>query len=306
MKGHFMEFLNLLAQYRTPLGDAFFQAITLLAQETFVVVVICWLFWCSNKKLAYCLGFTYFSSGLLVQGLKITFRVPRPWLLDPNFQPVASAVPGATGYSFPSGHTQSITALLGTLGFYTKKKPLRFLCFLFVFLVGFSRMYLGCHTPQDVLVSFGVSIVCVFLCYHFLYKKEYFKNSESLVSVFMGIVCVVLLGYTLFLYKSGAIEFHYAQDCIKACGAGAAFSLGYYLTETYIPFTPPDSFQGQALRFIIGIAVTLLLQAGLKPIIGQSLAASFIRYFLVVFWIITVYPYVFYKKGKNISGTQNK
>lgn len=301
-----MEFLNLLAQYRTPLGDAFFQAITLLAQETFVVVVICWLFWCSNKKLAYCLGFTYFSSGLLVQGLKITFRVPRPWLLDPNFQPVASAIPGATGYSFPSGHTQSITALLGTLGFYTKKKPLRFLCFLFVFLVGFSRMYLGCHTPQDVLVSFGVSIVCVFLCYHFLYKKEYFKNSESLVSVFMGIVCVVLLGYTLFLYKSGAIEFHYAQDCIKACGAGAAFSLGYYLTETYIPFTPPDSFQGQALRFIIGIAVTLLLQAGLKPIIGQSLAASFIRYFLVVFWIITVYPYVFYKKGKKISGTQNK
>lgn len=301
-----MEFLNLLAQYRTPLGDAFFQAITLLAQETFVVVVICWLFWCSNKKLAYCLGFTYFSSGLLVQGLKITFRVPRPWLLDPNFQPVASAVPGATGYSFPSGHTQSITALLGTLGFYTKKKPLRFLCFLFVFLVGFSRMYLGCHTPQDVLVSFGVSIVCVFLCYHFLYKKEYFKNRESLVSVFMGIVCVVLLGYTLFLYKSGAIEFHYAQDCIKACGAGAAFSLGYHLTETYIPFTPPDSFQGQALRFIIGIAVTLLLQAGLKPIIGQSLAASFIRYFLVVFWIITVYPYVFYKKGKKISGTQNK
>nr|WP_297883538.1 phosphatase PAP2 family protein [uncultured Blautia sp.] len=301
-----MEFLNLLAQYRTPLGDAFFQAVTLLAQETFVVVVICWLFWCSNKKLAYCLGFTYFSSGLLVQGLKITFRVPRPWLLDPNFQPVASAVPGATGYSFPSGHTQSITALLGTLGFYTKKKPLRFLCFLFVFLVGFSRMYLGCHTPQDVLVSFGVSIVCVFLCYHFLYKKEYFKNRESLVSVFMGIVCVVLLGYTLFLYKSGAIEFHYAQDCIKACGAGAAFSLGYYLTETYIPFTPPDSFQGQALRFIIGIAVTLLLQAGLKPIIGQSLAASFIRYFLVVFWIITVYPYVFYKKGKKISGTQNK
>lgn len=301
-----MEFLNLLAQYRTPLVDAFFQAVTLLAQETFVVVVICWLFWCSNKKLAYCLGFTYFSSGLLVQGLKITFRVPRPWLLDPNFQPVASAVPGATGYSFPSGHTQSITALLGTLGFYTKKKPLRFLCFLFVFLVGFSRMYLGCHTPQDVLVSFGVSIVCVFLCYHFLYKKEYFKNRESLVSVFMGIVCVVLLGYTLFLYKSGAIEFHYAQDCIKACGAGAAFSLGYYLTETYIPFTPPDSFQGQALRFIIGIAVTLLLQAGLKPIIGQSLAASFIRYFLVVFWIITVYPYVFYKKGKKISGTQNK
>ena len=45
-----MDFLNLLSQYRTPAGDVFFQGITLLAQETFVVVVICWLFWCSNKK----------------------------------------------------------------------------------------------------------------------------------------------------------------------------------------------------------------------------------------------------------------
>ena len=127
-----MEFLNFLAQYRTPAADAIFQAITLLAQETFVVVVICWLFWCSQKKLAYCLGFSYFTSGLLVQGLKITFRVPRPWILDPSFQPVASAVPGATGYSFPSGHTQSITALLGTLGFYFKKEPLQILVLLFV------------------------------------------------------------------------------------------------------------------------------------------------------------------------------
>ena len=71
-----MDFLNLLSQYRTPAGDVFFQGITLLAQETFVVVVICWLFWCSNKKLAYCLGFTYFTSGLLVQGLKILFAFP--------------------------------------------------------------------------------------------------------------------------------------------------------------------------------------------------------------------------------------
>lgn len=178
-----MDFLNLLSQYRTPAFDIFFQGITLLAQETFVVVVICWLFWCSNKKLAYCLGFTYFTSGLLVQGLKITFRVPRPWLLDPAFEPVASAVPGATGYSFPSGHTQSITALFGTLGLYSRKKLQRFLCALFILLVGFSRMYLGCHTPQDVIVSFLVTFLCVILCYSFLYKREFAVGKELFISV---------------------------------------------------------------------------------------------------------------------------
>ena len=116
-----MEFLNLLAQYRTPLGDAFFQAITLLAQETFVVVVICWLFWCSNKKLAYCLGFTYFSSGLLVQGLKITFRVPRPWLLDPNFQPVASAVPAPQAILFQADILKASQPFLELWAFIQKR-----------------------------------------------------------------------------------------------------------------------------------------------------------------------------------------
>lgn len=291
-----MDFLNLLSQYRTPAGDVFFQGITLLAQETFVVVVICWLFWCSNKKLAYCLGFTYFTSGLLVQGLKITFRVPRPWLLDSAFEPVASAVPGATGYSFPSGHTQSITALLGTLGLYTRKKPARFLCALFILLVGFSRMYLGCHTPQDVIVSFLVTFLCVALCYSFLYKKDFSAGKELLISLCMAAVCAALLIYTAVLYKNGTIEFHYAQDCIKACGAGFAFAVGYYITETHIAFTPPDSTQKRIIRFLVGIAVTLLIQTGLKPLIGESLPASFVRYFMVVIWVVTVYPFLFSRK----------
>lgn len=292
-----MEFLSFLAQYRTPAGDLFFQSVTLLAQETFVVALICWLFWCSDRRLAYCLGFGYFSSGLLVQGLKITFRVPRPWILDPGFQPVASAVPGATGYSFPSGHTQSITALLGTLGLYFRKRTQKLLCFIFIFLVGFSRMYLGCHTPQDVLVSFSLSLICVLLCYRFLYKENRFQGKEAMVSVFMGLICAGLLIYTLFLYSNGTIALSYAQDCVKACGAGAAFALGYYLTERRIPFSVPGTVKEKILRFAAGIGVTLFLQAGLKPILGTSLPASFFRYFLVVFWIITIYPFLLHKKS---------
>ena len=65
-----MEILHFIAQYRTPFFDTLFQAITLFAQETLVVVIICWLYWCLDKRKAYILGFTYFLSGLLVQGLK--------------------------------------------------------------------------------------------------------------------------------------------------------------------------------------------------------------------------------------------
>ena len=63
-----MEFLHFLSQFRTDGGDIFFQLITYTAQELFVVGIICWLFWCSNKRLAYTLGFSYFTSGLSPAG----------------------------------------------------------------------------------------------------------------------------------------------------------------------------------------------------------------------------------------------
>lgn len=118
----------------------------------------------------------------------------------------------------------------------------------------------------------------------------------------MAAVCLALLIYTTALYKSGTIEFHYAQDCIKACGAGFAFAVGYYITETHISFTPPDGTKKRILRFLVGMAVTLLLQVGLKPLIGESLPASFARYFIVVIWIVTIYPFLFSRRQQISCG----
>ena len=98
-----MEFLRFLSEHRTPVLDNIMQLVTYFGQEIIIIALICALYWCADKRFAYLLGFTYFTAGLCVQTLKITFRIPRPWILDPNFSAVESAVPAATGYSFPSG-----------------------------------------------------------------------------------------------------------------------------------------------------------------------------------------------------------
>lgn len=293
-----MDFLRFLAPLRSDAGVLLFQGVTYLAQELVVIAIICWLFWCSNKKLAYTLGFSYFLSGLLVQGLKITFRIPRPWVLDPDFKAVESAIPGATGYSFPSGHTQSATSLFGTLGFYFKKNAAKAVCFLLIVLVGFSRMYLGCHTPKDVLVSFVLSILCSLLCYFLLYKKESLKGHEGVASLFMAAVCMILTAYALWLYHGQVIDLSYAQDCVKASGAGLAFSIGYYVEQRHIRFSVPDSASAKIIRLVVGLVVAVVLQEGLKPLIGESLPASFVRYFLVVGWILIIYPFLFSRKSR--------
>ena len=106
-----------------------------------------------------------FVGTIVNQFLKLVFRIPRPWVKDPDFQIVESARAEATGYSFPSGHTQNVFASFGCLGRWTKRTWLRAVCALLIVVTAFSRMYLGVHTPLDVGVSFGIGLVLVFALY---------------------------------------------------------------------------------------------------------------------------------------------
>ena len=92
-----MEFLHILSRIRIPFLDGLFQLITYFGQAVPLLLLLCAIYWCVNKELAYGMGLSFFTSGLMLQTLKITFRIPRPWVLDPEFSPVESAVSGATG-----------------------------------------------------------------------------------------------------------------------------------------------------------------------------------------------------------------
>lgn len=293
-----MEILHFIAQYRTPFFDTLFQAVTLFAQETLVVVIICWLYWCLDNRKAYILGFTYFLSGLLVQGLKITFRIPRPWVLDSTFHPVSSALSGATGYSFPSGHTQSGTALFSTLGFASRKYAGKFFCFFFMILIGFSRMYLGVHTPKDVLVSMFLTLgISAFIWYK---AGPALTDTTHAKKISLGLLCICLfLGiYTFYLYTTKTADPEMAKDALKACGAGLGFAVGYYLECTHIHFSVPKERKQKIIRFLIGLLSVLILMGLFELTLKKFLIGSILSYFLLILWIVAGYPALFSRKEK--------
>lgn len=289
-----MNFLFFLSEHRCDFLTTFFSIITRFGEETIVILFLCFLFWCKNKNFAYKLCIGYLFAGLSVQGLKILFRIPRPWIINPDFKPVAAAVPKATGFSFPSGHTQNATTLFGFLGFTCKKWWGRSLCALMICLIGFSRMYLGVHTPKDVFVSFLISlgiIVCVTLFYH---PETISKRNDQILSLSLLLFSIAVLTICLILFHNNLIEDRYLLDCIKAAGAGLGFSLAYYIERNYINFlTATTYFWQQLIKFVVGISTTVLLKEGIKLIFGTGFLISGLRYFIIIFWIIAIWPWIF-------------
>ena len=160
-----MQLLYALAELRTPFLDALLGALTNCGGELVFMAAAIIVFWCVSKSCGYYMLTVGFVGTIVNQFLKLVFRIPRPWVKDPDFQIVESARAEATGYSFPSGHTQNVFASFGCLGRWTKRTWLRVVCALLIVVTAFSRMYLGVHTPLDVGVSFGIGLVLVFALY---------------------------------------------------------------------------------------------------------------------------------------------
>jgi len=158
-----MEFLYMLESIRFPILNELMLLITRLGEETAFLVAAMVVFWCVDKRKGYYVMAVGFIGTMLNQFLKLAFRVPRPWILDENFSIMEAAREAASGYSFPSGHSQSAVGTFGAIARTTENKWIRYVCIAVMVLVPFSRMYIGVHTPLDVLVGAALSLALVFL-----------------------------------------------------------------------------------------------------------------------------------------------
>jgi membrane-associated phospholipid phosphatase len=122
-----------------------------------------------------------------------------------------------TEYSSPSGHTQGASSFYSAISIYLKK-VIYFISAVIIFLVGYSRMYLGVHYPKDVIVGVILGIL-IFIFATILFNK--IKNKP-------------LLYYVVFIFGLIFLSFSNSPDYIKVLGTYFGFVNGLFIEKNML------------------------------------------------------------------------
>ena len=301
-----MDVLYFLEGIRNTVLDAFFSIITFCGDETVFMAVCMIIFWCVNKWQGYFLLLTGFTGTVINQTLKMTFKIPRPWVKDPNFTIVESAREAATGYSFPSGHTQSSVGLFGGVARTNENKAVRIICIIMCILVPVSRLYLGVHTPLDVGVSLVIALILIFAGYPLFKKAEHSPKLMYAILVFMTLMVTGAMLYFIFGNHEANENLHSAiKNSATLLGCILGLIVVYTVDSKAIKFETKAVWWAQIIKALGGIALVLCVKEGLRTpfelIFVNEFLARGARYFIVVIaggiiWPLT-FPF-FSKLGK--------
>ena len=295
-----MKVLYALESIRTPWLDTVMAAITHLGEETVFMVAALFVFWCVSKRHGYYLLAIGFAGTVLNQFLKLLFRIPRPWVLDSDFTIVESARAQATGYSFPSGHSQNAIGTFGGIARFARRKWVRAAAIVAAVLVPLSRMYLGVHTPLDVGVAAVIAVVLVFALYPLMERSD---SRHGVMGAVLAVMLALAVGYLLFvsLYPfpadvDAANLASGVENAWKLLGATVGMLVGWWLDVRFIHFDTRAVWYVQLIKLVGGLALLLGIRAALKAPLAAALGAGAggaVRYGVMVLFAAAVWPMVF-------------
>ncbi|MBR1444703.1 MAG: phosphatase PAP2 family protein, partial [Firmicutes bacterium] len=290
----------------------YFNAISKIAVDIMPILPYL-IFWAVSKKWGYrFLGALW--GGEIINGiLKLTVCAYRPWIRDARIEPAGDSKVAATGYSFPSGHTMCATATYGTTAVwqYKKRNWLAVLSVILILLTGFSRNFLGVHTPQDVIVGFIETSFIIFMV-GFIRKK--ISGNEKLADILTlcGVLAVIA---TLIYIQVKSYPMDYADgvllvdpqvmmnDTFKGAGGFLGLMIGSYIERHYVKYDVPENFKHLPLFACVGTTLiyiwnTWFYGITLKVWFGAHWG-GFMSGFLIVVFAVVLYPLLIMKSARN-------
>jgi len=277
-----VEVIKFIQSFSNSFLDVFFEFLTLFGEETILVLLAAFIFLSVDKNKGYKLIFTIASGTCFNALIKNIVKFERPIGIEGI---VSNRVETATGYSFPSGHTQATSTFWTSLSIIVKNKSLYVFSAILITLVAISRLYLGVHWPTDVIFGalFGVLwAIIIGKVFDYIQKN---KNYKLLIgSSLVFVILTILLG---------------DNDFYKSAGLLLGLSIGYVIEDKYVNLSIDMTKRNKSITYVVLIVGLLIIKSGLKLIFPQTLIFSMIRYFLVGFWAFGITPVIAIKLKKD-------
>lgn len=171
---------------RTPALSVFFENISLAGYPTFLILFISfgYFFWSPSRFSR--IAMMLFISGLINGFLKDFFQDPRPLIelmLDPKV---------GTSYGWPSGHAQIAVTLWGLIAYELKDKRATIGAGILIFLIAFSRMYLGVHDLGDVISGLVIGAIILAIWHLAVIYKIYESLSKKSWMMAIGLFQIII------------------------------------------------------------------------------------------------------------------
>ena len=281
-----LDVLRWLEGLRTSFLNGLFEAVTMLGEETLIILLVVALWFAVDKKLAQQVFFVTATS-LSVNGIIKNFaKVPRPFTKGIS----CVRLDTATGYSFPSGHTQGFATWSSFFAIKFKKTWLSILVGVLITAVAISRLYLGAHYPSDVIVAValgvGISVLGNFL----------FGKVQDVKKLYLATFLILTPFIVYFLFVADPLF----ADLFKTFGMVGGMVAVSFLDEKTEPLSYDVVWWKKLVRIVVGVVLAVALKEVLKlmnvfDVMQVSLLIDAVRYFVVVMTVGYLCPLLFKK-----------
>ncbi|MCB2214401.1 phosphatase PAP2 family protein [bacterium] len=289
------------------------QVITALGYEQFFVLLLPVIYWCMDQAVGLRVGIALLLGTNVNTFFKFLFHNPRPFWISDNIITYSHE----SSFGLPSGHAQVAATVWGWLAVEVKKRWFTIAAIALIFLIGFSRLYLGVHFLSDVLLGWLLGGLLVLLMFR-LRKPvaDWFGDlslGAKLAWILVSTVMMTLLvlgarwlspGWlmpTEWAPRAGDVDPFSLNGTFTISGTWLGMLSGYVLLmEKKGPFLAGEGDWRRLARLFVGLIGIGVLYLGLGQIFPDnadfiSYALRVVRYVLIGLWVSWWGPVVFEK-----------
>jgi membrane-associated phospholipid phosphatase len=289
---------------------------TFLGTEEFFLLILPAIYWSIDSALGLRVAMALFFSVGFNEFFKMLFASPRPYWVSVRVKPFASE----TSFGIPSGHAQNAADIWGMIAARSHRTWARVAAILLIFLIGFSRLYLGVHFLHDVIFGWFLGAALLWVILHYWdsaveWLKQRTFEQQTLIAFVVSMVFVLAGALVVTMRSDFVLDPQWIENALRAgeepdpvsmdgiltiAGAFFGMTFGLAWASQRGGYQAEGSVMKRVLRYLLGLVGIVILYIGLGAIFprGEAFipyALRYVRYWLVGFWITAGAPWLFFR-----------